>query len=234
MGVQENEDADRLVSFYLLFSFSYFPLLVTGYLWTNGLAYLGKYHFQLILVVILVAESIKYFVANFLFQKKSFGLGKKNETGICAFIFKLFQGARLKEGIKIIISVALMTLFYYVMAILFGAELLDKYEETLMFSWLLSVLTVFPISINLGCNYIGPLLLGTPPASKLQFLLCQNMYFTLAGAWIGAIAIPLDWDRDWQKWPITCSLGAIIGFVVSHAVMRVRLTSRNLNSKRIL
>ena len=37
------------------------------------------------------------------------------------------------------------------------------------------------------------------------------------GAWIGAIPIPLDWDREWQKWPVTiiCGLyaGAVIGKV---------------------
>jgi len=26
--------------------------------------------------------------------------------------------------------------------------------------------------------------------------------------WMGAIAVPLDWDRPWQKWPIPCLLSA--------------------------
>jgi hypothetical protein len=34
------------------------------------------------------------------------------------------------------------------------------------------------------------------------------------GAWCGAMVIPLDWDRPWQKWPIPCVAGAVVGFGV--------------------
>ncbi|EON69707.1 hypothetical protein W97_08967 [Coniosporium apollinis CBS 100218] len=37
---------------------------------------------------------------------------------------------------------------------------------------------------------------------------------TLLGAWVGAIPIPLDWDREWQKWPVTIVTGAYIGFAI--------------------
>jgi phosphatidylinositol glycan class F len=29
------------------------------------------------------------------------------------------------------------------------------------------------------------------------------------GAWLGALPIPLDWDRHWQTWPITPAVGAV-------------------------
>eukprot|EP00127_Corallochytrium_limacisporum_P005258 Clim_evm75s201 gene=Clim_evmTU75s201 len=32
-----------------------------------------------------------------------------------------------------------------------------------------------------------------------------------AGAWLGAVPIPLDWDRPWQAWPITNSVGCVLG-----------------------
>ena len=31
------------------------------------------------------------------------------------------------------------------------------------------------------------------------------------GAWCGAMVIPLDWDRPWQKWPVPCVAGAVAG-----------------------
>lgn len=34
------------------------------------------------------------------------------------------------------------------------------------------------------------------------------------GAWLGAIPIPLDWDREWQKWPVTVVAGCYVGAVV--------------------
>ena len=37
---------------------------------------------------------------------------------------------------------------------------------------------------------------------------------TLVGCWLGAIPIPLDWDRAWQKWPVTVVTGAYAGWAV--------------------
>ncbi|KAK6514202.1 Glycosylphosphatidylinositol (GPI) anchor assembly protein [Arthrobotrys conoides] len=34
------------------------------------------------------------------------------------------------------------------------------------------------------------------------------------GAWFGAIPIPLDWDRDWQRWPVTIVVGIYAGYAV--------------------
>ena len=34
------------------------------------------------------------------------------------------------------------------------------------------------------------------------------------GAWLGAVPIPLDWDRDWQAWPVTIVTGAYLGWWV--------------------
>ena len=38
------------------------------------------------------------------------------------------------------------------------------------------------------------------------------------GAWLGAVPIPLDWDREWQKWPVTIVTGAYTGYVVGKMV----------------
>uniref|UniRef100_A0A8C9G678 Phosphatidylinositol glycan anchor biosynthesis class F n=1 Tax=Pavo cristatus TaxID=9049 RepID=A0A8C9G678_PAVCR len=36
---------------------------------------------------------------------------------------------------------------------------------------------------------------------------------SILGGWFGAFPIPLDWDRPWQVWPISCSLGATFGYM---------------------
>ncbi|GFF22339.1 glycosylphosphatidylinositol anchor biosynthesis protein 11 [Aspergillus udagawae] len=43
---------------------------------------------------------------------------------------------------------------------------------------------------------------------------------TALGAWLGAVPIPLDWDRPWQAFPITILTGAYIGFAVGSVVCR--------------
>ena len=32
------------------------------------------------------------------------------------------------------------------------------------------------------------------------------------GGWLGAIPIALDWDRDWQAWPVTVLVGCYAGW----------------------
>jgi len=34
------------------------------------------------------------------------------------------------------------------------------------------------------------------------------------GAWLGAIPIPLDWDRNWQRWPVTVVVGMYAGVAI--------------------
>lgn len=41
---------------------------------------------------------------------------------------------------------------------------------------------------------------------------------TMVGAWLGAIPIPLDWDREWQKWPVTVLVGAYAGWAAGRTL----------------
>lgn len=53
-------------------------------------------------------------------------------------------------------------------------------------------------------------------AASLQLPLDEVYGMTLGavvGAWVGAVPIPLDWDREWQKWPVTIIAGLYIGAV---------------------
>ena len=40
----------------------------------------------------------------------------------------------------------------------------------------------------------------------------------VVGAWLGAVPIPLDWDRPWQAWPITIVTGAYLGYVLGKSL----------------
>ena len=34
----------------------------------------------------------------------------------------------------------------------------------------------------------------------------------MVGSWIGAVPMALDWDRDWQAWPVPVLTGAYLGW----------------------
>ncbi len=51
---------------------------------------------------------------------------------------------------------------------------------------------------------------------------------TWIGAWLGVMPIPLDWDRDWQQWPITVLVGAYLGCSVATIIQIVAQKVRHL------
>ncbi|KAF5303136.1 hypothetical protein FQR65_LT19029 [Abscondita terminalis] len=113
-------------------------------------------------------------------------------------------------------------------AVLFGAPFLSAHEETFMFSLLLTVLTTLPSCLYLGADTTISLLidLTTFEGDVITEAIRQSICGTLFGAWLGAIVIPLDWDRPWQVWPIPCSLGAMLGYICSNIFIITKCSSK--------
>lgn len=107
---------------------------------------------------------------------------------------------------------AASVLFFHVLAVLFGAPLFEDVEETLCFGVHMTILTVLPLVLCAGRTTVAALhktlLDHRGCESRLESLQRVGALGALAGAWLGCITLPLDWDRPWQQWPIPCLLGA--------------------------
>lgn len=125
---------------------------------------------------------------------------------------------KLMEFLKCSVLIIAMVMLYFILSVLFGAAIFENHEETLMFSLLLGILTVVPSCLNFGSNCTISLLIDLMGNYRDTLVSCaaRSIRLTLFGAWAGAIFIPLDWDREWQIWPIPCSLGAIAGYAYSN------------------
>lgn len=69
----------------------------------------------------------------------------------------------------------------------------------------------------LGCVTCSPARLLSPWRRRAREALA--LYPALGaiwGAWIGALVIPLDWDRPWQAYPNPCVVGACVGHSAGH------------------
>lgn len=106
---------------------------------------------------------------------------------------------------------------FYIVAVLFGAPFFSAQEATLMFALLLTTLVVLPLILNLGLDATISILSTVDVFEReaLNTIFSIGVRFVLFGGWLGAVVIPLDWDRPWQNWPIPCCLGALIGHVVA-------------------
>lgn len=132
------------------------------------------------------------------------------------FIFTLKPLKTLGNGVLVLFLGWLLILY---VTVCFGAPVTTDYVETLGFTLLVAALTILPSILMYGPD-LEKLRKVTFQTELLEtdiigHILFQNALGTIIGAWFGAFPIPLDWDRPWQAWPITCCLGACAGHSVS-------------------
>jgi phosphatidylinositol glycan class F len=121
----------------------------------------------------------------------------------------------------------------YGVCILMGAPLLKDVIRTLIFSIYIVLIGFTPIVISSKGNlkeiydfvFQNEFYL-TRLNSKKFFFMRNLVWGTIFGAWLGAIPIPLDWDRWWQQWPITClvssTMGAGFSIIISYLWLWIR------------
>jgi len=121
----------------------------------------------------------------------------------------------------------------HIMLILFGAPFLYDFVVTLLFSIWLSLLAILPISWSTNGLTVQMLTMFFEQicSNQIQEYLLWSAYGTFLGAWLGAIVIPLDWDRWWQRYPIPCAFGSTFGFLagLAFAWLRTQLKRPNRN-----
>ncbi|CCI40083.1 unnamed protein product [Albugo candida] len=121
---------------------------------------------------------------------------------------------------------------WFVVVVLFGAPLYQLLDRSLLLSLLLAAFTTFPLSIHFGPNVsmwiqivlnlgwkdkMYTLTTWNKASKKEKYQIFLQAYSTascvgaVVGTYVGAFPIPLDWDRPWQQWPLTCVYGCLVG-----------------------
>ncbi|KAI0024239.1 glycosylphosphatidylinositol anchor biosynthesis protein [Xylariomycetidae sp. FL0641] len=100
----------------------------------------------------------------------------------------------------------------HVVLVLFGAPFLTHLPHTFLCSVHLSLLGLYPLFYTRGVAGQDWLeILGAKAPLDEAF---GGLVGACVGAWLGAVPIPLDWDREWQKWPVTILCGVYAGYIV--------------------
>lgn len=129
----------------------------------------------------------------------------------------------LDLGISLILAATFVSLLsslaIYVVAVLLGSPILAFQSQTLLFSLHMSLLVTFPLVVVYQFN-LGSWRALITEITDLEFLASSPFFVTALlnalGGWAGVLTIPLDWDRDWQIYPVSLMVGAYgIGFVGS-------------------
>ncbi|SPQ22039.1 c018af6e-cfb6-42b8-9806-c24d48c45abb [Thermothielavioides terrestris] len=110
----------------------------------------------------------------------------------------------------------LVTPFLHAALVLFGAPFLTHGAHTLLCAAHLAVLALLPLFYVHGVDAPAWAAVGgfAAPLDETS----GGLAGALAGAWLGAVPIPLDWDREWQKWPVTILCGLYGGYVLGRVL----------------
>lgn len=125
-----------------------------------------------------------------------------------------------------ILAATLGTPLIAVMLVLFGAPITTHQPHTMLCAAHLSLLASFPLFYIHGVDGARWREIGALAAPVDEAF--GAAVGTMVGAWVGAIPIPLDWDREWQKWPVTIVAGAYVGYVVGKMVGGQLLKGRKI------
>ncbi|OTA70319.1 hypothetical protein K449DRAFT_8834 [Hypoxylon sp. EC38] len=112
--------------------------------------------------------------------------------------------------IALILS-AIATLGLYAILVLFGAPFLTHVSHTFLCSAHLAILALFPLFYARGVSSKDWLEILSARAPFDEAF--GGLVGACLGAWCGAVPIPLDWDREWQKWPVTILCGIYAGYL---------------------
>ncbi|EMC98997.1 hypothetical protein BAUCODRAFT_387348 [Baudoinia panamericana UAMH 10762] len=114
--------------------------------------------------------------------------------------------------VSTVLTTTLSAPVLYIVVVLFGAPLVSHHPHTFLLALHLALLTTPQLYYVHGLDPTTWLQIAS-----LQVPIDETYGMSLGacvGAWLGAIPIPLDWDRDWQRWPVTVVTGLYIGAVV--------------------
>ncbi|KAI0393352.1 GPI biosynthesis protein family Pig-F-domain-containing protein [Xylariaceae sp. FL0594] len=104
----------------------------------------------------------------------------------------------------------------HVLLVLFGAPFLTHVRHTLLCSLHLALLGLYPLFYARGVSARDWLEVASARAPLDEGF--GGLVGACVGAWLGAVPIPLDWDRDWQRWPVTILCGVYAGYAVGKMV----------------
>ncbi|KAL3232101.1 Glycosylphosphatidylinositol anchor biosynthesis protein 11 [Nakaseomyces bracarensis] len=135
----------------------------------------------------------------------------------CQILYTIFQlnkstiygNKRLKFKYSLaffsLLACGLLSIPVLAIIILFGAPLLELIEET----WLLA----------LHCSYLAyPAVYSLFTCDFKVGIWKKYFIMIVVGCWISCVVIPLDWDRDWQAWPIPIVIGGYLGAFVGYSI----------------
>ncbi|KAK1145661.1 Glycosylphosphatidylinositol (GPI) anchor assembly protein [Aspergillus melleus] len=148
--------------------------------------------------------------------------GPKNDSSSGSFLAKLIPAL-----LSLILTFLLATPVFAALLVLFGAPITTHHWQTLLCAAHMALLTSTGLIYVHGVD--GSVWKEVWGAARPLDVVWGGALGTGLGAWLGAVPIPLDWDRPWQAYPITILVGAYIGYALGVGLGRTVLFGKRID-----
>ncbi|KAG9201285.1 Glycosylphosphatidylinositol (GPI) anchor assembly protein [Epicoccum nigrum] len=151
--------------------------------------------------------------------RRKVGAGEKKKGGVAGAGGKVergWNGTVVPAFLSLLLTALAATPLLAALLVLFGAPATTHHEHTLLAAAHMAVLGALPLVYVHGVR-------GETWRQAVALLLPVDEVYggligTVVGAWLGAVPVPLDWDREWQQWPVTIVTGAYVGYALGKVV----------------
>jgi phosphatidylinositol glycan class F len=119
--------------------------------------------------------------------------------------------------LRAVTQLVLSACLIHIVLILFGAPFTQSVSETFHLACLITSTSVLPCMSIIGTSTVDWFsALSTHGHETLpERTVVISSVASVVGSWLGAFPIPLDWDRPWQAWPVTCVIGSLTCYCVA-------------------
>lgn len=149
------------------------------------------------------------------------------------------NGFTIEDYIGAVIIQLISLMIFAFVCVALGAPLFEMQEQTILLSMILTLTSVVPLTFIFGWNNIFLVLFCTDTTSGFSAMesCAINLYRTdvigsLLGSWCGTIVVPLDWNCEWQVYPIPNIIGGILGSLIASIYNTVFYDSHYVELKK--
>ncbi|XP_004537684.1 uncharacterized protein C1450.15 [Ceratitis capitata] len=222
MAVKFDQQKTKHQLFHLSISLGTVIVCMTYMQFQGNWATVGSLWSSFIVPIVFIGEVSKVLLARYYSRNDDNSITpKQRQKRASYFTVKEICGGLLLQ--------CLCTVLYAFICIILGAPVLQNYEQTFVLAILLTLQTVSPTVFLLGGSGAMQVCFCEKPDTITKSednalgLFKYNAVGGILGAWAGSVVAPLDWDRDWQTYPIPNVVGALLGCALGNIYVCSRI-----------
>ncbi|KAK6526239.1 Glycosylphosphatidylinositol (GPI) anchor assembly protein [Orbilia ellipsospora] len=186
------------------------PLILLGVLYSTFPLLVQDPEKQLILLLPVVSIVQIVYASSCLGTNKPTPGNKRKPKAAAKGKLEATSSNILSTFLSLLLAIVVGTPIAFTVMVMLGAPITTYILHTMLSAAHLSLLTGFPLvySYQVQGSKWNDIISARLPIDEVY----GGALGACVGTWFGAIPIPLDWDREWQKWPITIIVGMYIGY----------------------